>query len=146
MTHNMLATAVGVDRIVERDVRGLVAAEDGPRLLLDDLRGGRQVLLGGGLVERAPAVVVLLPLALLEAVRHGRRRAAALDRVQGHEVRLGGSDAGLGGRHAVNIYSFSTPCSPPPPGTATPCAVTVVCRDTRVGVRRRARGPVFRQR
>jgi len=77
--HNMLAAAVGVDRVVEGDVRRLVATEDGLGVLLDHLRGRRQMLLGGLLIERAPAVIVLLPLTLLEPVRHRGGGAPALE-------------------------------------------------------------------
>ncbi|MEI9888209.1 MAG: hypothetical protein WDN08_17270 [Rhizomicrobium sp.] len=49
----MLAAAIGIDRLVERDVRRLVAGDDGAGGVADDLgaQGGRGTVLG------APAVI-----------------------------------------------------------------------------------------
>ena len=56
----VLAAAVGVDREVEGEVGRVVAGEDRLDPLLDHRRLRRQPLLGGRLLERAPAVVVAL--------------------------------------------------------------------------------------
>jgi hypothetical protein len=73
----VLAAPVGIDRSVEVDVRRIVGA-DHAACVFPDHFGPRGRSLG--LLDRAPAVVVIEALVLLEAVRQPRGRAAALDR------------------------------------------------------------------
>jgi hypothetical protein len=106
----MLATAIGVDGEIEADVRRLVAGQDAPGLLFDDLGPRREMVLGGHLIQRTPAVVMLLALILLEAMRNRPGTAAALERLGADVERrcLNWRLRGMGlGRHTVVLYSIS---------------------------------------
>src|SRR5690606_32425622 len=77
----VLAAAVGIDRLLEAQVRRLVAADDAARRLLVD--AGVRVRIRAGVVARVarvPAVVAGLDGGGLVAAGHVRGRAASLDR------------------------------------------------------------------
>jgi hypothetical protein len=68
----MLATAIGIDRALKRDIRTVVAGDDRFRRVLEDLR-----LEGVELSEAFPAIVKCLVIVLFETPGGVRSRAAA---------------------------------------------------------------------
>ena len=70
----VLATAIGVERLLERKVRRVVLAEDAFRVVDEQARARIRRLL------RCLAVILDLALVAAEAVRHIADRAPALDR------------------------------------------------------------------
>ncbi len=85
----VLAAAIGIDREVEVDVGRVVAREDRLDALLDHRRLGSQALLGRGLLERAPAIVVALAAGARIAMLDRPHRAAPLDRPARRLLRTG---------------------------------------------------------
>lgn len=111
----MLTTPVGIDGLVKGDVGRLVAREDALGALLDDLGAGRQGLGIEALGQRAPAIIELLALFALEAVRQRPGRAPPFQGVGGDVERLlrrNRRQRALGaawweGWHTVRLYSIS---------------------------------------
>jgi hypothetical protein len=83
----VLAASVGVDRLAERDVGGVVARDDGARVVDADLGRERRQFL----VDRAPAVVHALASGGLETAAGVDGRATALARgaLRNGELRIG---------------------------------------------------------
>ncbi len=81
----VLAALVGIDRLRERDVRRIVAADDRARGL--DPHDGLQRRRGGFVIGRRtrdfPAILDRLPLLAAEAIRRVERRAPAFHRRDG---------------------------------------------------------------
>lgn len=80
--HNVLATAVGVDGLVEGDVGRLVADQCAARVLPADFRLQFRRLHRQGLIPGRPAIVKRRARILLEAVRVARGRPPPFEGLQ----------------------------------------------------------------